>query len=125
MKSVTSDAIGNTVGYDGWTYNWRGGKELSGMTRTGTNISYKYDAKGLRVQKTMNGTATDYLLNGEFLAGLKKGTDTMHFFFDKDKKPQVVDFNGTKYYYAHNLVNSQSNVHSVKGVEISFGNGWK
>ncbi|MEG1813989.1 MAG: RHS repeat-associated core domain-containing protein, partial [Clostridia bacterium] len=68
----------------------------------------KYDASGLRTQKTVNGVVTDYTLHGKLVTGLKQGANSLHFFYDKDSRPQMVEYtdaNGAKtlYYYAHNL----------------------
>ena len=51
----------------------------------------------------MNGTATDYTLHGKQIVHLTQGSDNLHFFYDAQGKPSVVDFNGTKYGYVHNL----------------------
>ncbi|MEG1844328.1 MAG: hypothetical protein RR296_08795, partial [Clostridia bacterium] len=102
-KPITHDAIGNPLTYDGWTYTWQAGRQLSSMAKSGTNASFKYDASGLRTQKTVNGVVTDYTLHGKLVTGLKQGANIMHFFYDKDSRPQMVAYNGTLYTYLHNL----------------------
>lgn len=54
-NSITYDAIGNSLTYDGWTYTWEEGRQLSGMSNSGTSITYKYNDNGVRTQKTVNG----------------------------------------------------------------------
>ncbi|MEG1813986.1 MAG: hypothetical protein RR337_11910, partial [Clostridia bacterium] len=58
-KPITHDAIGNPLTYDGWTYTWQAGRQLASMAKSGINASFKYDANGLRTQKTVNGVVTD------------------------------------------------------------------
>ena len=66
-------------------------------------ISFDYNASGLRVQKTVDGISTDYTLHGKLITHLKRGSDEMHFFYDAQGGPAMVDFNGTHYTYVHNL----------------------
>ena len=62
-----------------------------------------YNENGLRVQKTANGVVTDYTLHGKNIHHMTQGSDELHFFYDAQNKPAIVDFNGTKYAYVHNL----------------------
>ena len=73
------------------------------MSKTGTTITYDYDRNGLRVRKTVNGTATNYTLNGTQITHLTKGTDWMHFYYGAGEKPVLVNFNGTMYTYVYSL----------------------
>jgi YD repeat-containing protein len=34
---------------------------------------------------------------------MTQGGNSLHFFYDASNKPAIVDFNGTKYAYVHNL----------------------
>ena len=62
---------------------------------------------GLRTSKavTENGvtTTTNYIYNGKLLTHLEKNGDNMHFYYDAQGRPAMVDYNGTKYTYLHNL----------------------
>ena len=66
-------------------------------------VSCQYNASGLRVSKTVDGVTTQYTLHGKLITHLKKGTDELHFFYDAQGKPAMVDFNGTYYAYVHTL----------------------
>ena len=71
-------------------------------------VEFSYDHNGLRTQKKVtraDGTVetTDYVLHGKLLTHLTRGSDTMHFFYDNEKRPATVEFNGTLYGYVHNL----------------------
>ena len=100
---ITYDVNGNVHTYNGWTYTWQCGRQLAGMSRAATIVSFDYNADGLRIRKTVNGTATNYTLHGKQIVHLKKSADNMHFFYDAQGRPSVVDFNGIKYGYVHNL----------------------
>jgi RHS repeat-associated protein len=63
------DANGNTTrkienGTQETVYTWNQEKRLVAVqTPTGENISYAYDASGVRVSKTVNGVTTEYLVD--------------------------------------------------------------
>ena len=40
-QTITSDAIGNMLSDGTWTYTWQHGRQLAGMSKTGTTISYE------------------------------------------------------------------------------------
>ena len=84
-------------------------------------VEFSYDHNGLRTQKKMtkaDGTVetTDYTLHGKLITHLTRGEDEMHFFYDAQSRPAMVEFNGTLYSYAHNL---QSD---IVGILDSSGN---
>lgn len=71
-------------------------------------VEFSYDHNGLRTQKKVTKTdgtveTTDYTLHGKLVTHLTRGSDEMHFFYDNEKHPVMVDFNGTRYSYVHNL----------------------
>ena len=71
-------------------------------------VEFAYNHNKLRTQKKVtkaDGTVetTDYTLHGKLVTHLTRGSDTMHFFYDNESRPAMVDFNGTFYGYIHNL----------------------
>ena len=59
-QTITYDAIGNPLSYRGYTMTWDG-RQLATLSGNGiSSASYRYDADGLRVSKTVNGSKTDY-----------------------------------------------------------------
>ena len=60
--TVTSDAIGNPTNDGAWSYTWEKGRQLKQMVKSGTTATFQYNSEGLRVQKTVNGTVTNYTL---------------------------------------------------------------
>jgi RHS repeat-associated protein len=110
--TITYDAIGNPLSDGTWTYAWESGRQLATMTKTGTTVTYSYNVNGLRTMKTVirrmedNSLITetsDYTLHGKQVVHLKKDGNNLHFFYDAQGKPSIVDFNNVKYGYVHNL----------------------
>ncbi len=106
-NAITYDAIGNPL-FDGtWTYTWEKGRQLKQMSKSGMNVEFKYDHNGLRTQKKVTSggevTVTDYTLHGKLITHLTRGSDEMHFFYDAQSRPAMVEFNGALYSYVHNL----------------------
>lgn len=104
--SLTHDAIGNLTNDGTWTYTWQAGRQLKQMSKSGTTIQYQYDHNGLRVGKVVTtggvATTTEYTLYGNLVTGMKQGSNTLHFFYDAQSRPAMVEFNGVIYTYAHN-----------------------
>ena len=100
---IACDAIGNPI-HDGvWTYTWENGRQLRRMACDATIAEFVYNADGLRVQKTVNGVATNYTLHGKNIVHMTKGNAELHFWYDAQNRPAIVEFNGTKYGYLYNL----------------------
>ena len=103
-KALEYDAIGNLTSYNGWTYEWEAGRQLKRQVKSsGTDVKYEYDQNGMRVRKTVNGTATNYTYNGSRLVHLTTGSNKLHFYYDAQGKPALVNYNGTQYSYLYNL----------------------
>ena len=104
---ISYDVIGNPV-YDGtWTYTWEKGRQLKQMSKSGTTATFLYNADGLHIRKTVGSTVTNYTLHGKNIVHLTQGSNNLHFFYDAQNRPTVVNFNSTKYGY---IVNLQGNV---------------
>ncbi|MBV7273351.1 carbohydrate binding domain-containing protein [Clostridium sp. PL3] len=94
-KTITYDAIGNPLTYDGWTSNWEEGRQLASMSKTGINISYKYNDDGVRTEKNINGVVTKYHLNGDNVTYEDNGTDKIHYTYDSSGNLISMNLNGT------------------------------
>ena len=105
-KPITYDEIGNPLTYDGWTYTWQHGRQLVGMEKDGSSISYAYNTDGKRISKTVGGTTYNYHYLGDQLVEMAWGANRMHFTYDA-VGPLSVNFNGTEYFY---LKNAQGDV---------------
>ena len=100
---IACDAIGNPI-HDGvWAYTWENGRQLRRMACDATIAEFVYNADGLRMQKTVNGVTTNYTLHGKNIVHMTKGNAELHFWYDAQNRPAIVEFNGTKYGYLYNL----------------------
>ena len=118
--TITYDAIGNPLSDGTWTYVWENGRQLKQMSTSGTAVSFQYNHEGLRVKKTVNNVVTDYTLHGTNIVHLVQGNDKLHFFYDANNKPAIVEFNGTKYAYVQDLykIYKASSVRSLTRAEM-------
>jgi hypothetical protein len=81
-KSITYDAIGNPLTYDSYTYTWQNGRQLAGISGNGLSTSYKYNASGIRTEKSVNGTTTQYHLVGNRVTYETDGTDEIYYIYN-------------------------------------------
>ena len=102
-STIRYDAIGNPLNDGTWTYTWQNGRQLQKMQKAGMTAEFVYNADGLRVQKTVNGVATKYTLQGKNAVHMKRGDDELHFFYDAQNRPAVVVYNNVPYAYVKNL----------------------
>ena len=104
--------MSNPYKYDGWTYEWQAGRQLTPMTHLDElgvqdkKLEFSYDAAGLRTQKKYTyadelGQAvvetTDYILHGKLLTHQKTTTTVegveqdesyqLHFYYDAKNRP--------------------------------------
>ncbi len=117
-STISYDAIGNPTGDGTWTYTWEKGRQLKQMTKSGTTVAFAYNVDGLRVRKTVNGVATNYILHGKNIVHMTQGTDTLHFWYDAQGRPAIVEYNGTKYAYIHNLQGDIVGIIDSTGAEV-------
>ena len=114
-QTIGYDAMGNMSSYNGMSYTWKG-RELSKIQGGGNTYSYKYNAAGVRVSKTVNGTTTEYFLNGSQILAQKTGDAVMWFFYDSEGKRVGLMNNAVVFYY---LYNAQGDVVAI--VKASTG----
>ena len=82
-QSITYDEIGNPLTYrDGMTMTWTG-RQLTSLTQNGQTASYKYDADGLRLEKTAGGVTTEYqYVNGQLLGEKRSNGVILRYTYD-------------------------------------------
>ncbi|MFV0342783.1 MAG: DNRLRE domain-containing protein [Anaerocolumna sp.] len=111
-ETITYDAIGNPLSYNGFNLGWSKGRELSTLSGNGVTSSYTYDVDGLRTSKTVNGVTTTYQYIDGQLQYEMKGDIELHYLYDADgivKGIRTVDVGGnTKDYYI--ITNSRGDV---------------
>lgn len=57
-------------------------------------MSYKYNDAGIRTQKTVNGTATDYTLIGDRVTAETTGGNTIYYRYDSNNNLISINYNG-------------------------------
>ena len=116
-QSLTADEIGNLLSDGTWTYTWQHGRQLAGMSKTGTNIAYGYDSDGRRITKTVNDTTYNYHYLGDQLVELTWGGNKLHFTYDSTG-PLSVNYNGTEYFYVKNAQGDVTGLVSASGTRV-------
>ena len=116
-QSLTADEIGNLLSDGTWTYTWQHGRQLAGMSKSGTNITYGYDSDGKRITKTVNGTTYNYHYLGDQLVELTWGGNKLHFTYDSTG-PLSVNYNGTEYFYVKNAQGDVTGLVSTSGARV-------
>lgn len=129
-KKLTYDNIGNVLTYNGNTYTWQNGRQLAGIKNSSKNqtITYKYNESGIRTQKTVNGTTTNYYLDGTKVIYEKTGNNIIYYTYDENGNIIGLKYNDIQYYYIRNGQNDiigilDSNLKQVVSYEYdSWGN---
>ena len=116
-KSITYDAIGNPLSDGTWTYAWQHGRQLASMSKTGSSITYGYNADGKRISKTVNGTTYNYSYLGDQLTEMTWGSNKLHFTYDSIG-PASVTYNGVKYFYLKNAQGDVTGLVNASGTQV-------
>jgi len=101
-KVFEHDAIGNIINDSTYTYIWEQGRQLSSMQKAGQNITFKYNAQGIRTEKTVNSVTTQYHLVGDKVTYETDGTDKTYYTYDSAGNLVSMNLNGIEYYYIYN-----------------------
>jgi RHS repeat-associated protein len=117
-KSITYDANGNPLTYNGWTYTWEAGRQLKTASGNGHSISYKYDDSGIRTQKVVDGVTTNYHLAGDKVTYEENGTDKIYYTYDTANDLVSMNLNGTEYYYIRNAQGDITGLFDSAGTEV-------
>ena len=98
------DAIGN-LAYDGeWAYAWQRGRQLQSMYDGTQEVSFTYDANGMRKTKNTGSRTYTYTYNGSQLTQMTFLTSEVFYFtYDPQGHPATVKWNNHVYYYITNL----------------------
>ena len=116
--AITYDEVGNPLTIGSKELSWLG-RQLTQITDGEEEISYAYNGDGQRVSKTVNGTTTEFIYNGDILAGQKTGNDILVFMYDSNGDPFGFIYNGTEYYYVKNAQNDVTAIVSADGTIIA------
>ena len=119
--NINYDEIGNPLNWrNNMTLSWEYGRRLKTVTADGNDISYTYDADGLRTSKTVNGVKTEYYWLDGVLQGQKTGSEYIIFLYDENGTAygMLINQNGVENYYYY-LFNLQGD---IVGIMDSSGN---
>ena len=98
---------GNPNMYHGYTLEWEKGRQLKGMSKSGSSLSFEYNANGIRTKKTVNGVVHSYYLNGTnvLLETIENGNevDVLEYVYDNNGEVCGLKHNGSVYLYVKNL----------------------
>ena len=128
-NTMTYDEIGNLETFDGNTYTWEEGRRLKSITNANQNISYMYNASGIRTSKTVDGVTTDYHLVGDKVTLETDGTNTIYYTYDASGKLISMNLTNTTYpsgaefYYIRNAQGDITGLYDDTGkvvVEYSY-----
>ena len=114
---ITYDAIGNPLTDGTWTYTWQHGRQLVGMEKDGTSISYTYNADGKRISKTVDGITYNYHYLGDQLVEMTWGSNRMRFSYDAIGAMSV-NYNGTDYFYLRNAQGDVTGLVDSTGAKV-------
>lgn len=118
-QTITYDQIGNPLQYrDGFNFAWSNGRQLTGITNGTDNISYLYNADGLRASKTVNGITTDYYWLEGVLLGQKTGNDYIIYLYDENGAAYGIICNNTYYYYVFNAQGDVVGIIDSTGTQV-------
>ena len=116
--AITYDEVGNPLTIGSKELSWLG-RQLTQIADGEEEISYAYNGDGQRVSKTVNGTTTEFIYNGDILAGQKTGDDILVFMYDNNGDAFGFICNGTEYYYIKNAQNDVTAIASADGTVIA------
>ena len=86
--TISYDAIGNPLQYhNGYTFTWKRGRQLATANNGTNSISYTYNSDGIRTAKTVNGTTTNYVLEGTKVVFETDGNDGLWFYYNAAGAP--------------------------------------
>ena len=105
-RAITYDSIGNPTSYyngNNWDFTWANGRSLTTASGRVYNLSFTYDANGLRTSKTDDGIVYRYYYAGEKLIRMTWGANIVDLFYDVNGTPYAMKRNGFVYYYITNL----------------------
>ena len=98
-ETLTYDAIGNPLQYrGGYSMEWKDARRLSSLQTDDSDISYKYNADGVRIEKSVGTEKISYIVDGTLVLS-EKHSDGKRLYFYYDPAGNVLGF---EYYESEN-----------------------
>ena len=98
-NSILYDRQSNPISYLGNTLTWEKGRQLKSFG----NLSYTYNANGIRTSKTNNGVKHTYTLEGTKILRETYGNTTLVPMYDNEDSICGIIYNNVPYYFKKNL----------------------
>ena len=117
-QTITYDTMGNPLSYRGMQMTWQKGRELKGVEKDGTSVTYAYNQEGIRIRKTVGDTETRYYLNGSKIVALETGSEKLHFIYDQSGNLFAMKAGSELYYYLHNCQNDIIGLVDSMGTQV-------
>ncbi|MFR4353881.1 MAG: RHS repeat-associated core domain-containing protein [Oscillospiraceae bacterium] len=87
------------------------------MSKSGSSITYGYNADGKRISKTVNGTTYNFSYLGDQLTEMTWGSNKLHFTYDSTG-PASVTYNGNRYFYLKNAQGDVTGLVNASGTQV-------
>ena len=114
-ETITYDKIGNPLSYKGNTLTWNA-RELKTLKNDSNNISYTYDANGMRASKTVNGVKSTFEYVGGKLVYEKRGNMDIYYQYDSNGNLSAIRYvDGTVDNIYYTVCNSRGDVEAIYG----------
>ena len=114
-KTISYDAQGNPLMYLGKALSWSEGKQLKAFG----NITYTYNASGIRTSKTVGGVKHSYTLEGAKILEETWENNIIVSLFDNKGKICGIVFNDNPFYFIKNLQGDIISVTNKNGTVIA------
>ena len=102
--------------YNGMHFTWAAGK-LSGIVDDINQITYRYDYRGLREEKNVNGVTTRYIYEGrDLIAELSE--DPIFFIYDSNLNLVGFEWGNDAYYYQFDIFGDVIGIIDVTGRQL-------
>ncbi len=93
-NSPTYDADGNMTSNGDWTYTWNGENRLVGASNATQVLTFAYDYKGRRFEKSSGGDTTTFVYDGFNMVRESSSTETNHYVWGLDLSGNMEDAGG-------------------------------
>lgn len=116
-NSITYDSIGNPLNDGTYSYTWANGRQLSTMTGP-KNMSFKYNAAGLRTEKREGNVTTTYRWVGDQVTAETTGNETILYYYDAQGKLVSFRIGTNDYYYVRNGQGDITGILNSAGAQV-------
>lgn len=115
-QKITYDKAGNPEKYyDGWNFDWNDNRELSCVSKSGTNIEYFYDEKGERIKKIVGNEVIEFDFIETGILTQKSKNNVLHWYAPEENKLASFNHNGVDYIYIWNMQNDVIGIANIYG----------